>query len=205
MADTTKTFGEFFDAVAKTKIIEGEMWLEEWKDMITEDEWTDVRQLPLCDEGVIGFAQDMVTLFRERMAGICTDALYTSTSQRGHAFLAEVKAVALRFGVDVAADIDVPITPSEAVKKAQKLHSHTGKILQLLRSDLDLTPTDLSRVLHEMGIEINLQEIAAIEEGGQIPTSPQYLAWCEALAQSPVFVQSEAKRLADIRGEKPPP
>lgn len=121
MADTAKTFGEFFDIVAQTKIFAGKMWLEEWQEMVTASEWADIRQLPLSDDLVVRFAKDMVAAFRERMAGICTDALYQSISREGHAFLIEVKAVALCFQVDVAADVDVPITPSEAIKKARRL------------------------------------------------------------------------------------
>lgn len=115
-----KTFGDFYDEIAKTKIFEGKMWLEEWVETLDEGSWEPIRRLPLEAEQIITFAKDMVFLFRERMAAICTDALYSRTSKTGHEFLKEVQAVAQKFGVDVQAFVDVAITPSEAVARASR-------------------------------------------------------------------------------------
>jgi hypothetical protein len=115
MVDANRTFGEFYDGVRTTEIFEGQIWMDEWKTMVDASRWQEVRQMELADELVIRFAEDMVTAFQERMQSICTDALYNSTSQRGHAFLIEIRDVAQRFGVDVSQSVGAPITPTEAV------------------------------------------------------------------------------------------
>ncbi|MEX1997515.1 MAG: hypothetical protein WEA04_02445 [Candidatus Andersenbacteria bacterium] len=124
MTDTYKTFGDFFDAVRETEIVEGQIWMDEYRDLLDEARWQKTRQMQLTDELVTCFAQNMVVMFGQRMLSICTHELYVSTGKRGHAFLTEVRNAAQRFGVDVSQVIDVPITPTEAVARASRARPH---------------------------------------------------------------------------------
>lgn len=110
-----KTFGDFFDVVYQTRIIEGQIWMDDWRNLVSEACWQAFRQMPCNREFIEDFAVDMVTAFQARMTSICTNELYSSTSQAGHAFLQEVKVAAAQFDVDVERMIRTPITPTEAV------------------------------------------------------------------------------------------
>ena len=79
--------------------------------------------MELTDDLVRCFAENMVIMFQVRMQSICTNELYNSTHRKGCVFLREVKDVVQRFGVDVSQVINVPITPTEAVARTQKVQS----------------------------------------------------------------------------------
>lgn len=120
MAVANKTFGDFFDEVAKTEFSEAKyMWLPRWVNSVDAAKWVEVRAGKLTDNLIVCFAEDMVTAIQQRMASIDTDGLYASTFKTGKAFLQEVKTKAQQFGVDVSAQVDVPITPSDAIARAQ--------------------------------------------------------------------------------------
>lgn len=120
MAVPGKTFGDFFDVVYQTKTFEPSAWMDEWKDMVDQNRWEEVRATPLTDDWVACFAEDMATFFRKRMAGICTEELYDSVSKDGRVFLAEITAKAKHFGVDVSAQTGVPVTPTAAVARTSE-------------------------------------------------------------------------------------
>ena len=120
MAEKQGTYGEFIAAVEDTTCFEAKSFIEEWKGLTTEEAWKVFRPMPLTPDLVICFAEDMVHFFRERINGICTEALYTKTIGLYHGFLREVHEKAVKLGVQVELNqIDVPLTPSEAIAAAQ--------------------------------------------------------------------------------------
>lgn len=117
MADTPQTFGDFYNAIAQTKILEGGVWMDEFKRSIRFPSLEEVWRMPLTSDVVVCFAQAIITIIQVRMASICTDALYTSTAKAGHDFLAEISDMATRFGFDMDWIINTPITPTEAIMR----------------------------------------------------------------------------------------
>lgn len=120
MTEHTSTYGDFWNEVAQTTIVEGQAWMDDWRKLArleNDDDWLRVRQMELTPELVINFAEDVVMLFQERMKSICTDQLYNTTLEHGHAFLQEIQAAAAKFNVDVGSIISTPITPAEAVAR----------------------------------------------------------------------------------------
>lgn len=110
------TYGEFIDAVIKTKIVEAQCFMEDWMAMATEEQWAEYRPMELTKELVLALAEDMAKFFRESINGICTDALYTEVIHDGHAFLKEIHSKAVELGVDVALEeIDALLTVTEAL------------------------------------------------------------------------------------------
>jgi len=113
-AEKQSTYGEFIDLIEQTECVEGKIFIEKWKALATEEDWARFRPMSLTPELVTSFAEDMISYFRERIAGICTDELYTQVKREAHAFLQEVHEKAAQFGVQVELNrIDVPLTPSE--------------------------------------------------------------------------------------------
>jgi hypothetical protein len=113
-----RTYGEFVDSVSQTEIFPAQMFLKEWKDLATEKEWKEYRQLPLTRNLVLNFADDMAIYFRARLKGISGEELWNSTKEEGHRFLREVHAKAGQLGIEVEADeIDVPLTITDLLVK----------------------------------------------------------------------------------------
>ncbi|MEK7164651.1 MAG: hypothetical protein AAB779_01765, partial [Patescibacteria group bacterium] len=70
------TYGAFIDAVNETTIVEARGFMDEWMAMATDEQWAEFRLMELTRELVLPLAEDMATFFQERIAGICTEALY---------------------------------------------------------------------------------------------------------------------------------
>lgn len=116
MADEQATYGQFIDLVEKTEYAEARIFIEEWKAIATEEEWKEYRPLPLMPDLVIRFAEDMADYFRERLSGICTDALYERVAKDAHAFLVEVFEKAKQLGIHVDIErVNLPVTITEAL------------------------------------------------------------------------------------------
>ena len=117
MADKQVTYGQFIDLVEKTEIGEARIMIEEWKALATEEEeWKGYRPLPLTSDLVIGFAEDMANLFRQRLSGICTDTLYERITKDAHAFLVEISEKAKQLGIQVdIKQVNLPITITEVL------------------------------------------------------------------------------------------
>ena len=115
MSDST--FGDFYDEVEKIPNVEAAVHMEMWVALVDDAKWQEVRASALTEEWVRCFAEDMMNYWRERMQGICTDALYESAGRRGREFMDHIKAVAKGFGYDIAATCDAPATLSEALTR----------------------------------------------------------------------------------------
>ena len=118
MSHSSPTFGDFYDEVAETEFAEGIVWLEEWSQHVEDRVWQEARGALIDANNINCLAEAMVAAFQTRMQNICTDALYQSTLERGHAFLQEIQSIATEFGVDVTEVINTPITPTELVARA---------------------------------------------------------------------------------------
>jgi hypothetical protein len=122
---TQKTFGAFCDelaAFAKEKWYEPALWLEEWWEMEGADPpgkdhatvKAEIRAQAFDQRLAEVLAAEMVWMFRQRMASICTDELYAHTGRDGHAFLKEITQRCAKAGFDVSKITGQPITPTEA-------------------------------------------------------------------------------------------
>lgn len=112
-----KTFGDFFNAVQQDGT-QGQIWMDDWIVLVDDARWQEVQRTPLSDEWVMCFAEDMLTMFRERMQSICTDALYSRVNREGREFMQHIIKVAAEFGVAVQVVCGGPATPTEALMQA---------------------------------------------------------------------------------------
>lgn len=114
-----RTFGDFYDEVMPEEgdldKMEGRVFMEQWKALVDEARWQEVRRMPLIYGLVHNFTEDMLTSFQDRLAGICTDELYATVTRASHAFAAHIAEVAARFGHDVTKVCSGPVTFSEAL------------------------------------------------------------------------------------------
>ena len=115
-------YGEFVDAmreVAKVNFEAGQLF-QEWYGMATEEQWQDYRELPLGEGEVRNFAEDMASLF-QRVIGFTDDEeLYAMRIKDGHALLQAIRAKCIELGIDIInIQIDVPLSPSDALRMAQ--------------------------------------------------------------------------------------
>lgn len=116
-----KTYGEFVAAVKKTPIHEARHIVEEWEVLATAEEWEKYRPMPLTRDLITNFAEDMAALFKQRLDGISTEALYERIHGYGHTFLQWVHAKAVEFGIEVEMEeIDLPITFTDALIRGQR-------------------------------------------------------------------------------------
>ena len=118
-------FGEFFDAIEKWAKENGNMdaqiFLEEWVALPSEVTWEEARAMDFSEGLFLNFAEDMATYFQERIQGICTDALWAHTMERGHAFLKAIAETGRQFGLMVQDnEIDVPLSFGDALVRAQQ-------------------------------------------------------------------------------------
>ena len=121
------TYGDFIDLVEKTEITEAAVFIEQWKKLATDEQWKKYRTISLGPELITGFAWDVVTHFRRRIAGIDTEELYSLVIKDGHDFLREVCEKATKLGVQVNLDqIDAPLTPSEAKAQHRYFYLESG-------------------------------------------------------------------------------
>ncbi len=123
MRRNTPTFGDFWDEVAKTHTLEGEVWLDQWREetgLKNRDIWLEYRQLFLDEQLVFNFTQDILCLFRERLRNIGTNELYQSTSENGRAFLCDIQAVGLTFGIDLSPVINTSVTLIEFLAQSKQ-------------------------------------------------------------------------------------
>jgi hypothetical protein len=116
------TFGEFYDAVLPADDdldkMEGRVLMQVWTGLVDEAKWQEVRAMPLVYGLVHNFAEDMLTSFQERLAGICTDALYATVTKASRAFMSHIAEIAARFGHDVTGVCGGPVTFTEALSRA---------------------------------------------------------------------------------------
>ena len=122
MSESQKTFGDFFSKVEealKDDVIDANFFVEQWVKMVSEERWEEVKATPLTLELVIAFAEDMASMYWERISSIETDALYSMTIDEGHAFLKRIHKIAteLELKVDIR-QIDSPLTFSDSLLRS---------------------------------------------------------------------------------------
>lgn len=116
MSEKQSTYGDFIESVEKTENFEAGVFISQWIELATAEQWKEYSSMPLTAELVIGFAQDMALHFQQRISDISTEGLYSLTVKSGHEFLQEVHQKAIELGVDVELNqIDTPLTMSESL------------------------------------------------------------------------------------------
>lgn len=111
-------YGEFIDAMREVANVNpGALCIfEDWFKMTTEEKWQEYRKLPLSQEGIESFVEDMATLFRDRISGTCVEKLWERRILNGHAFLRAIHAKCLELGIDMdGLRVDVPLSFSDAL------------------------------------------------------------------------------------------
>lgn len=118
MTESQHKFGEFFDRITeeaeKSHNIDAQIFMEEWVDMVSPEEWQKVKEMPLTEELAVAFVEDMAGMFWRRLSGIDSERLYEETIKSGHSFLEQIKEIAKRFSIEIDF-ANRPITPSEAL------------------------------------------------------------------------------------------
>ena len=117
-----KTFGDFFDVMEcwakEHSNVDAQIFLEEWVQLVSPQQWQEARALEFAEDLFRNFAEDMASYLRERIASICSDALWTSTMKKGHAFLAVIAEQGTIFGLAInPGEVDVPLSPSDALAR----------------------------------------------------------------------------------------
>ena len=103
-----KTFGEFFDTLSQWANGEGlhvevMIFLDKWKDGVSEGNWEKVRALPMTEELFYDFVEEMAKNFRLRLSGISSYAILAGhTQERAQEFF---RIVALK-GHDCGLKVD---------------------------------------------------------------------------------------------------
>ena len=77
------TIGEFLALVCNTENRHAKMLIEYWKEQVSPEEWESCEKLPLSMKTILNMRDQISILFRDRLAGICIDALYDRV-QRAH-------------------------------------------------------------------------------------------------------------------------
>jgi len=112
--DKSRTYGEFITSMKETKITSARIFIEEWEALATEEQWEQLRPMPLTKQMVLSFAENMARRFWRMIADGCTDDYIHLLTEEGHAFLREIHARAVEFGIAVEVrEIDRPLRPSE--------------------------------------------------------------------------------------------
>jgi hypothetical protein len=115
-------YGEFIDAMEQVAQInfDAKFVFEEWHDMATDEQWQEYRELPLGEGEVRNFVEDMATGLQKVLSYIDGEELYAMTLEDGHAFLQAIQAKCIELGIDISnIQIDVPLSPSDAIRMAQ--------------------------------------------------------------------------------------
>ena len=115
-------YGEFVDAMREVAKIntDAELLFEEWFSMATEEQWREYHELPLGEGEVRNFTEDMASLFQKVIGTTDGEELYAMRIRGGHAFLQAIHAKCAELGIDVRnIQIDVPLSPSDAIRMAQ--------------------------------------------------------------------------------------
>ncbi|OGZ91262.1 MAG: hypothetical protein A2510_02985 [Candidatus Staskawiczbacteria bacterium RIFOXYD12_FULL_37_10] len=115
-------YGEFIDAMREgSKVnLESEMIFEEWHGMAGEEQWKEYYDLPLGKGEVQNFAEDMASLFWRVIATTDGEKLHAMRIQDGHDFLKAIYTKCVELGIDISdIQIDVPLSPSDAIMRAQ--------------------------------------------------------------------------------------
>lgn len=122
MPENQKTFSDFFskvEEVLKDDIIDANFFVERWVKMVSKERWEEVKAMPLTLELVVTFAEDMVSMYWERISSIETDALYSMAINEGHSFLRNIHKIATELGLETdIRQIDSPLTPSDSLLRS---------------------------------------------------------------------------------------
>jgi len=123
------TLEEFVDSLSQTKNIEGQCWLNEFKERVDKKQWQDLKDRTLDKTLVKSFARIMAGIIMERLDSICTESLYFSTIKTGHEFLQEIHQKTLDGGIDVEKDeIDTHLTMTEMMAAAGFIKVKDNKV-----------------------------------------------------------------------------
>ena len=113
------TYGDFIKLVEKIESVNGQILIEEWKNLAIEEAWERFRPMPLTKELVLGLMEDMASYFQKALSGISTDELYFLIANDGRKFLIEIRKVAKKCGLNISIEeSDISITLTEELVKS---------------------------------------------------------------------------------------
>ena len=143
-----KTVGDFFALIYDTQITEAKLLFDEWREVVSVEEWVECEKAPLTREAILTIRSQISALFAERLEGICTDALYRRIGQAHTAFIMELDEKAGRYGLLITEKRSC-VTPSESARNAG--------MIQITTNGISLTPKGLA-VAKEVGRQIGGSE-----------------------------------------------
>ena len=83
------TVGEFFSLIYATENTNAKALIDDWKEQVSLEAWRSGEKLPLSMETILNLRDQISALFRDRLAGICTDALYDRVQKAHTSFIFE--------------------------------------------------------------------------------------------------------------------
>ena len=125
------TIGEFFQLIYNTKVMEAQMPMDEWRENVPAEQWKEGEDLPITREGILHIRNTISSLFAERLAGICTDALYDRVQRAHTAFIMEFDAKAEQHGFRITEKRQC-VTVTETMREAG--------LIQVTKDGVSLTP-----------------------------------------------------------------
>ncbi len=118
------TYGEFVDTMRKVaeSVDHAEILFEEWINIEPTEPWEELRTMPVGEGEVRNFVEDMVTSFRELVEGTCLEDLHATRINDGHTFLLAIHSKLAELGIVAdLGDVNVPLSPSDALRMAQSV------------------------------------------------------------------------------------
>lgn len=111
------TFREFLNKIGELDGGVAKFHFEDWMETATKEQYlTRFGEEQLTDALALRFYEDIRLMIRERLFGICTDALYNRTYNEGHAFLKDIHRIANESGLEI--DLNQPLTITDALSAA---------------------------------------------------------------------------------------
>jgi hypothetical protein len=114
-----RTFGDFFAFLEKTDNFNGQLWLQDIREDVSDEEWDKAAARSL-DSEMVGRLIDGVRIALQIELGHLSDAEhYEYTRQKGDEFVLEIKDRAKELGIDLESDKESP-TALAIVQQAEK-------------------------------------------------------------------------------------
>ena len=112
-----RTMGELWDAISEAVAgnFDAEIWLEQWLTLGDDTTFAQWRDFEATELQVRYLLEDLHGYFVERMESICTEAVYSSTLERGRDAMNKIADIADRFGKGFGDAARRPATPTEAL------------------------------------------------------------------------------------------
>jgi len=115
------SYSDFIELVYDTECAEAQIFINQWRALTTKENWRENGSTPLTLSLLMGFAEDMATLFRRAIHGASKQDIAEIMTKDGHEFLLEIHAKAAELGFEVPPElINVPLIPEEVMAEIAK-------------------------------------------------------------------------------------